>query len=306
LACAAVVVARAVYIYWGNLWNNAHAINFLVAWIPSVLSVLVAFVPDKDLERRMRLRWRLAVIVCGFVYSFVLWHQQDLNDKANSAQTQNAIGSAVSEANKHADAQFGKVQTQVSEVKDDLGETEKILSSKVDQSTTTINSSLGRVGKPAPPELAKLQFSLWKEGSQSSDPPLESALLQREEDGTINVDYWFKNVSAVSAESVDIWIHICKICSFVKEPEGFEIPAGSGPHSRHRQIGSLNPGVSFQKSTVSFREDSLPTQGGAGVAKVGISFSYSCKNCGGATTTSDFMLRVLPSVGSIRQILPKT
>jgi hypothetical protein len=158
LACAAVVIARVVFLYWGNFWNSAHAINFMVAWIPSMLSVLVAFVPDKDLERRMRFRWRLFIMAFGFIYSFVLWHQQGLSDLAHSQQTQEAINTAVLQANDHADKQFDKTQGQITDVRKNLETTEMNLGSKVDQSTSTISTNIGRVAMPEPAELAKLQF----------------------------------------------------------------------------------------------------------------------------------------------------
>jgi hypothetical protein len=305
LVCICVVIARFIYLYWGSFWNSAHTINFLVAWIPSVLSVLVAFVPEKDLERRMRLRWRFAVVAFGFIYSLMLWHQQGLNDLANSQQTQTAISTAVSQANDHSDKQFDRTQGQITDVRNNLEATEKNLASKVDESTSTISTGLGKVGKPEPPELPRLEFSLWKDNIQEAEFPILTAIVQQEDDGTIPVEYFFRNSSSVSADSVEVWVHICSLCSFAKEPDGFEKPAGINEQSRHRVLSSFNPGVSFQKSEVAFKFNSPTPIIKMQVFKVGISFSYSCKNCGGAKTTRDFMLSVIPSLGQVSPNLPQ-
>ena len=304
LVGVSVVIARVIFLYWGNVWNSAHAINFLVAWIPSVLSVLVAFVPEKDLERRMRLKWRLLVIAFGFIYSLVLWHQQGLNDLANSQQTQTAISTAVSQANDHADTQFGKTQGQITDVRHSLEATEKNLTSKVDQSTSTISTGLGKVGKPEPPELPKLQFSLWKDNIQDADPPILIATVQQGDDGTVPVEYFFRNSSGVSADSVEVWVHTCSLCSFAKEPDGFDKPAGINEQSRHRVLSSFNPGVSFQKSEVDFKFNSPTPITKMQVFQVGISFSYSCKNCGGVKTTREFLINVIPSLSQVNPHLP--
>jgi hypothetical protein len=143
------------------------------------------------------------------------------------------------------------------------------------------------------PELAKLQFSLWKEGQTDSEFPLETEVIQQQDDGTVSVDYYFKNVSGTATDTIDIWIHLCDKCSFAKEPEGFEKPAGIDERSRHRSLGSLNPGVAFQRSTVVFKlEPAILSQ--QGISRVGLSFSYSCKNCGELEQTKDFILRVIP------------
>jgi hypothetical protein len=297
LVCIFVVIARFIYLYWGSFWNSAHTINFLVAWIPSVLSVLVAFVPEKDLERRMRLRWRFAVVAFGFIYSLMLWHQQGLNDLANSQQTQTAISTAVSQANDHSDKQFDRTQGQITDVRNNLETTEKNLASKVDESTSTISTGLGKVGKPEPPELPKLQFSLWKDDIQVAETPILTETVQQEDDGTIPVEFFFTNISNVAADSVDMWVHICTTCSFAKEPEGFDKPAGINEQTRHRIFASINPGVSFQKSLVAFTSPTPPT--GGKTFRVGMSFSYSCKNCGGRKDSSDLMISVIPPVRAI-------
>ena len=80
--------------------------------------------------------------------------------------------------------------------------------------------------------------------------------------------------ASLTAESIDIWIVLCDKCSFAKEPVGFEKPAGADDRMRHRVIGPLNPGVSFEKITLSVKSASTD-----GFFQMG--FHYSCKTCGG-------------------------
>jgi len=105
--CACAYLVCGLFLYW----NSPELINFLAAWIPFVLSVLFAFVPaGKEMKHEwMKWSWRGGVVAIGFFWSVMLWHQQDLNSQTSAAQTQGALGSAVSQANSHADQQFKKV-----------------------------------------------------------------------------------------------------------------------------------------------------------------------------------------------------
>lgn len=276
-ACACAFFALGLYIYW----DSPRLINFLAAWIPFILSVLFAFVPSgKEMKHQwIKWTWRGGVLVVGFFWSIMLWHQQDLSDRASAAQTKNALGSAVSQANDHADQQFKKVQDQVSDVKNNLKTTENNIATKLDQSTSTLNAGLGKVGKPEPAEPAKLTFSLW-DTTASADKPVLSKIVQPDKDGNFPVEFSFLNGSESTAEAIDIWIRVCDECSFSKEPDGFEKPAGIDEHLRHRVIGSLNPSVNFEKMTILVKSPLL------GHFQIG--FKYACKTCGGKMSPLQF------------------
>jgi hypothetical protein len=297
-ACALSFFACGLYLYW----NSPRLINFLAAWIPFVLSVLFAFVPSgREMKHPwIKWGWRSGVVIIGFCWSVMLWHQQDLTDKANAKQIQDAVQKSVTDANNHSDEKIGGVQKQVETVGKSLEETKTEISAQLGKTETSITNSIGKVGKPDAPEPAKLQFSLWKEYLPDSDFPFDKEIVYQQDDGTVSVDYFFKNVSASAADSIDIWVHICAKCSFAKEPEGFEKPAGIGDQSRHRNFPSLNPGVSFQKSTVVFKVDRQVFS--RGVARVGLAFSYSCKNCGNLKTNKDFVLTVISFAPGVPRI----
>jgi|GEM_PF-4353644 cell division protein FtsW (lipid II flippase) len=42
-------------------WNDPNFVNFLVAWIPFVLSIMLAFIPDSAMKTRWRIIWRTCV-----------------------------------------------------------------------------------------------------------------------------------------------------------------------------------------------------------------------------------------------------
>jgi hypothetical protein len=289
LACSAVVFARIVFLYGDGIWNDAHAINFLAAWIPSVVSVLVAFVPDKDLERRVKLRWRLSIILCGFVYSFVVWHQQDLNDRAASKTTGDAVGRAVSQANSHADEKFEGVQKQVTGIGESLDKTQKALSDEVDKSSAALTASIGKVGKPDPPEIPKLRFSLWRDDLRQDTVPLESTSVQADKDGAFEVPFFIMNDSSVVAQNVEIWVQLCDSCSFAKEPEGFDKPEGTVDRVRHRSLGSIAAGAAIRdKNTVLVRVN-VPN-----ASSFSIVFKSTCLTCGRIQLTKEFWINTGP------------
>jgi hypothetical protein len=288
LVCALIWTGWGVYLYW----NDVRLVNFLAAWIPFVLSILLAFVPEHEMTSTKKLLWRSSVILVGLVWSIVLWHQQIVTDLVSREDSENMVANAVNKANAHSDPKIEAVQTEVKGVKTDVGgvksdlrDTKDALSKMVSKSEYDITESLGKVGKPEPPELAKLRFSLVDEQVRDQG---DNETLTIGSDGTYTVDFLVTNDSNVQAENTDIWVHLCGLCTFAKEPEGFEHPAGEPANTRHRLIGSINGGVSFKKLTINFKTTAL-------TPNVGIAFSEACKNCGKATRTKDFTLHLNPS-----------
>jgi hypothetical protein len=197
------------------------------------------------------------------------------------------VTKAVTDANKHSDTQFqaiqqnvGGVDKKVSAVGDSLSQTATSLSNDIQRTSDAIqktsdrlDASIGKVGKPEPPIPARITFSLWTDNL--SEPfPLLARASEPDTDGNYAVDFGFVDSSESTADSIDIWVQVCDGCSFAKEPPGFEKPAGMNEHVRHRMIGSLNPGVSFEKETISVKAPS-------DAASFAVEFRYSCKRCGG-------------------------
>lgn len=251
-------------------WNSPHLINFLTSWIPLVFSILFAFVPSgKDIKHGwIKWTWRIGVITVGLFCSVLLWHQQAINDVASTQQINQAISTAVSSANQHTDAKVGEVEGDVKGISDQ----NVTLSQALAKDTGDINTNLGKVGKPDPPVPAVLTFSLWA-STASLDKPVMTQYIQPDSDGNFPIDFSFGDNSQTTAKGIDIWITICDACSFAKEPTGFEHPAGGDDRTRHRHIGDLNPGMSFEKMTIVVKAPRSST--------FLIAFRYSCENCGG-------------------------
>jgi hypothetical protein len=279
-ACLLVLLLRAAYLYVPGLWEDPHTINFLAAWIPAILSILVAFVPDRELQMRRRILWRFCVIFCGVFYSGVLWHQQVLTDETNSAANAALLSGSVTQANRHSDEKFaglqqtvGVVETQVTDLGESLKTTTSTLSEAVVRTSEQLNASIGKVGKPDPPPLAKVGFSLW-DPTYSPDKPILQQTVSPDKDGNYPIDFVITNVSDVSAESIDVWLSLCDLCSFAIEPKGFEHVGGEGERERHKTYPMiLNAGVSMQEHVlIKFNESAN--------AGFRVTLRYSCKTCG--------------------------
>lgn len=272
--CALCFMAYGLYAYW----HSTKLINFLAAWIPFVLSVLFAFVPSaKEMKHEwIKWTWRTSVVIVGFVWSVMLWHQQDLADRANTAQTQvaiqTAVNSAVNEANQHSDQKFQNVES-------DLKGFSKTFDTALKNATGDIDTNLGKVGKPEPPERSKLVFSLWRDGLTPNDFPLESEILSPEKDGSYHIAFLIKNDSAVLARGVEEWVDICDQCTFTDEPKGFDRPQGMRNSERHRSIPGLNPGVSILEGN-EFNV-TVPSW----IGRFPVVFKATCNTCGAVTTS---------------------
>ena len=201
-------------------WGSLRLVNTVVNLTPTMLSILFAFVVDKDLADRMRWRWlfRFAVISIGAGLSLLLWHQQSLADAQSDKQIKDAVTQAVTDANKHSDGQFTSANqhadTKFGEVEGDVkgvSDQNVALSQALAKATGDINTNLGKVGKPDPPALAVLHPSLWNEGL--SEEPLETMVLRPQADGTYRVDVSVRNISDVAAEEGDVWVVLCNLCS---------------------------------------------------------------------------------------------
>lgn len=266
-SCALVWMARGVYVYWDDI----KIVNFLAAWIPFVLSILIAFVPEHEMSAIKKILWRSSVIIVGFAWSVVLWHQQVIADKAARDDQRNIVNEAVTQSNQHSDAKIGEVQRDVRGVETDvLG-----VKNAISQSTSSLNESIGKVSKPEPVERTKMVFTLWTD-DVTIMPVLAETLIPDKDAGydiyTVNIS--FTNVASTPASGLDVWIAICTLCEFVEEMSGFESLKGMNKEMRHKVIPQFNPGAMFEKTTIKLKIKQ------SNYAAFKISFRYSCSTCG--------------------------
>ena len=241
--------------------------------------------------RRAHVVWRVLIVLFGIAWSFLLWRQMDLSAKQAIDDQKAIVKDAVTQSDSHADQQFDKTQGQITEVKNSVAETEKDLDSKVDQSTSTLSVDLSKVGKPAPPEQPNLRFSLWKDALRPDEFPLESINLPLDKDGTLEIPFAVMNDSSVEADNVEIWVFICDLCSFSKEPAGFDKPAGLNEHIRHRTIPEIGAGVVIRENnTIDVK---LDQSGGNNTVVV---FKSTCKTCGRVKQSEQFWINIEPDI----------
>jgi hypothetical protein len=295
-ACALLWLCWGLYLYW----NDVKLVNFLAAWIPFVLSVVLAFVPEHKMTSGKKLVWRSSVVTVGLVWSLVLWHQQVVTDMAARDDQRRIVTDAVNLSNKHSDEKISSVRSDLQSVRSDirgvdkdLQDTKGSITSSLSKAETNITSGLGKVGKPEPPELARLQFSIF-EASPTANFPRLTSIESLDTNGNVAVDVYFTNVSSTAAEGVDVWIAVCDQCSFVAEPTGYDRPQGLDGRVRHKLIPLLNPGTSFEKTRIDVKP---PTPIPPWIA---IAFKYSCKACGKMPDPQQLkvFLQPLPKWGS--------
>ena len=300
LVCPALILAGRAYL--PKLWNDLHFVNFVVAWIPFVLGVLVAFVPDRELERRLRIGWRIVVILCGLIYSAVLWHEQALTDASSNKAQQELLAKAIGEANKHADEQFGRVHGEVQDVNKGLNQTKKDLVEVVQDTSSALGVTIGKVTQQQPPELASLSVSLYTRELNPDHPGMQS-FISANDDGAYPVDFSVTNTSETTAKEAELWVQLCADCTFAAEPLQFDHPAGSDEQTRHLRLGSLNPGVSIKQSVLVKAPHTPMFQ---------IAFRYVCETCGRkgfvnqvATLTHPYLGPPAPNKQAWKLSLPK-
>jgi hypothetical protein len=261
-ACALIFLTRGIVVDW----DSANLVNFLVAWIPFALSVLLAFIPDRELKMPRRVAWRSCVIFFGLCYSILLYHQQSLATAQTLRDQSKIVADAVHQSNQHSDENIENVKK---ELQQDLASTKTDLANQVSKTGFDLNTSIGKVGKPDPPELAKLQFSLYVDGILAAELPKLARSIKRQTDGTIPVDVFFINTSSTAAETIDVWIQLGSGCSFAQEPQGYVKLDGMSESTRHRVIALMNPGTAFATTRLNVK-----------CVNFDIGFNYSCKACG--------------------------
>jgi hypothetical protein len=293
VAVASFSACGLFWLFWGIYlyWNDVRLVNFLAAWIPFVLSILLAFVPEHKMSTKKKVLWRSSVIFIGFVWSVVLWHQQVITDLEAKKDQTAIVTQAVTQSNQHSDEQIGAVRSDVQGVKSDVQGVKKDLQDTVKKSTSSLSESIGKVGKPEPPQLAKLRFTLWTDATNSEQFPLVTETTLQVHEGSVAVEFTIQNIADVSAEDGELWIRICGDCRFAKEPEGFNHFKGAPEQDRHKAFQRMLPGIALEKMTAEI----VPPPIGN---RFEVDLFYGCKNCVVATKPGPnkqiFFINVVP------------
>ena len=259
--------------YDQDVWLNI--LNFIVVAIPFAFSIVFAFVPDM---RSRHIAWRALVIFIGLAFSWALWKQQHLAADATRKDEKDAVNTAVQKSNEHSDSELSKLKDELDQTRSDLGGRIDKMPDLLSKTEAHLDASIGKMGA-IPDKHPTLELSFW--GDDMGDLPLtQTAILP--ENGTFPVQITAKNNSDTEAKDVEIWIHICKACSFTKEPRGFDRPAGTDAWTRHKFIPILNSGVWIEPIPLDISVASP-------YRRFTIGFSYSCATCGKVVTENDVL-----------------
>ncbi len=185
--------------------------------------------------------YRLAFYILGFVGSGLLIAAGVRGYRAalSAVPPKDIVMEAVNKANEHTDVEITMVRgdlkdatahsdQQISMVRNDLKGTMSTVTDLLSKTETNLNASIGKVGKPDPPERPKITFSLLKNGNLSdSEFPLLALTQSPNSDNVFSIDFLARNTSNAPAENTELWIELCQECSFNKEPANFERVPGS-------------------------------------------------------------------------------
>ncbi len=237
-------LCRGLYVHHRD---DLKLVNFLAAWIPFVLSLLVAFVPESKMSTTKKILWRTVVIAVGFVWSVVLWQQQLLAEKTATADQERIVTTAVAKSNEHSDQQIGAVRSDVQGVKKDL---ETKINDTISKSTSSLTESIGKVKLPQS-EKATYQASFWP--ATLTDWPVREKSLPKL-NGVVTVSFSFR-VKGHMAKQTRLWLRLCRDCKYAKEPQGFQNLAqhpgeGDDPNERMLVVGDFLPNIAYTPITV--------------------------------------------------------
>ena len=283
-------------------------VGFADSWIPFALSLVIAYIVDLKEKH-----WSLTAVIVGIglVWSVIAWEDKKLSLEATRRQHDD-IMNALNQANDHTDATVGKANahtdhaveganqhtdSQVAMVRDDLKKAtehsdKQIAGVKSDltdlfsKTEKNLDASIGKVGKPDPPIPPKISFTLWAD-TATVDHPVQASSLSPDSDGVFTVEFTAGNYSPTTAHSVDIWIDICTECSYAKEPDSFDRPAGMRDQTRHRMIPLMNRGTSIGKMAIQLKV-SKP------LAWFQVDMRYSCESCEGMSAPQVATITILP------------
>lgn len=168
-------------------WNDIVFVNFVSAWIPLALSILLAFVPEHRMTRANKYLWRGAVIFVGFVWSIVLWHQQVVTQAQAERDQQNAINAAVQKSNEHSHQSMGQLRSDVVGIKNEV-------QSDISKSTLDISKSIVGMRPSAPLE------------GNVKHPDIGLAFLN-----AADIEFQIVNLSDEVLRSPKYWFLLCDI-----------------------------------------------------------------------------------------------
>ncbi len=122
VASIVALICRWVYMHYTEQDFYLDITNFAVVLLPFAFSIFFAFVPDM---RERHIAFRVAVLLIGIGFSWVVWKQQHLAAEAARRDQVSAIRGAVEKSNQHSDKQ-------ISGVRNDLQDSTTTLSTRLD------------------------------------------------------------------------------------------------------------------------------------------------------------------------------
>jgi hypothetical protein len=169
---AGIVFSSCILLYWLYFHlDDPQVVSFLSAWIPFVFSIVLAFVPDIG---KRHMAWRISILGVGLIWSIVLWKQTVTSAELAKRDQDSSINRAVLRSNEHTDRKFSELKRDISDGSSQTSEQIKGIQQglqsvvtgigqQLNKTASNLSESIGKVGKPEPPENAKLEFGFFPE-----------------------------------------------------------------------------------------------------------------------------------------------
>lgn len=276
-ASVAMVAARWLFLHWADPDLQQRLVNFGAAWIPFVVSIILAWLPDWEKKRKASMMWRAVIVIAGLAWSVILWRQQTLSLESSRRDQQQLLDAAIEKSNQHSDAQITQVRKELETVNKHSYEETKSVKYALKTTTDTLTGALSKTASDLGQTISKTPIAR-KAILQFTFPTLERNTVPIRQislsmtDGVVKVPFTFGNISDESAIGVEIWVKVCDGCRYAKEPEGFTHLRGADEHDRYRTFGTTNPDVFFEVMSV---EVTPPL----GVDGFDIALRSACQNC---------------------------
>jgi hypothetical protein len=261
-------------------------VNFLSAWFPFAISIVIALIPDLGTKVKRGWVWRLGVVAVGFTYSFLLWNQQGINLSVARRDQQHAVSEAVNKSNEHSDQQIGGVRKDVQDVKSDLRDVKKDVQATISKTESALSADINKMKIFPPSEKATYEVSLWP--AVISNWPVREKSLPKV-NGVVTFGFSIM-VKGHMAKQTRIWLRLCQDCKYSKEPTGFQNlnahTESVDPTERMLVVGDFLPNIVY---TPIINVDVIPPTGQTFFL---VAVQVGCENCDPIEMDNPRVLRV--------------
>lgn len=263
--------------------SSILAIGILfVASFVTVFTLLTEKKEDESLSEGLRRFRKPALFAFAFVAFFVgvaqIWrtdHEGQKADKRHSEEhTQDqlkisGLQHSVDTLGQVNNTQYDRNQKQLIGMQDELTKLKiGLLTAEDRKKFAALEGKLDTAIQPKP--KAELDFGFFYPNLKQGD--IRKTFYVTSNGEAVKIPLMVANVSDVNAQSISIWVRICKECKFHSEPVGSEKAANSYENDRFFHWNELQAGVGNAEIAVDIE---VPRE----FSRISVSLKYRCADC---------------------------